>query len=369
MKILYDFQIFEEQKIGGISRYFFELMRAFDARNETRVLFPLFFSSNYYLKKGYSVKSLLRKIDDYEFRGKHRICKFLNSFSDTQLKKITKNKSYDLYHPTYYYQFPAEEISPYVITVHDMIHELFCHQYEELNGVEFMLRKKEVIQNAARIIAISEQTKTDLINIYGSQIEDKIDVVYHGSPFLFKQEKKEKRLMDRPYLLFVGSRKLYKNFPRFLKSIAPLLSEDLNLMCVGGGFDEEEKELINDLGLGDYIATKRVTDQELISLYQHAELFVFPSLYEGFGFPILEAFSCGCPVAASNKSSLSEIAADAAVFFDPENENSIFETVKEVLENPSLKNELTTKGYSRLQFFSWEKCAAQTLLSYQKALG
>ncbi len=368
MKILYDFQIFEEQKVGGVSRYFFELMKQFENKNETSVLFPMFCSTNYYLKKGYSFKSLLRKIDDFEFKGKYRICNFLKSFSEDRLRKISQNRNYDLFHPTYYYNFPAKEVNPYVITVHDMIHELFCEQYEALNGQKFMKRKKEVILNAARIIAISEQTKSDLLSIYGEQLKDKIDVVYHGSPFSLKIKKKENPLLHTKYILFVGGRKLYKNFTLFLKAIAPLLNNELHLICVGGEFDEEEKELIASVYLTDYVKAKKVTDQELINLYQNARLFVFPSLYEGFGFPILEAFSCGCPVATSNRSSLAEVAGEAATFFDPESETSIYETVTEVLKSPSLRNELKTKGFQRLQFFSWEKCAAQTLLSYQKAL-
>ncbi len=368
MKILYDFQIFKEQKVGGISRYFFELMGQFDASKETSVLFPLLSSSNYYLKKGYSLKSLLRKIDDYEFKGKQRLNGFLKSLSESKLQKIAQNRNYDLFHPTYYYNFPSEEIRPYVITVHDMIHELFCEEYEELNGRAFMNRKKEVIQNATRIIAISEQTKSDLLSIYGNELEKKIDVVYHGSPFTLKSEIKEKALIDKKYILFVGARKLYKNFTRFFKSIAPLLNEEMHLICVGNDFEEEEKKLIASFGLSNCVVSQKVSDQDLISLYQHAQLFVFPSRYEGFGFPILEAFSCGCPVASSNNSSLSEIAGNAAAFFDPEEETSIYETVKKVLENPSLRNELKTKGFRRLKFFSWEKCAEQTLGSYQKAL-
>lgn len=367
MKILYDFQIFQEQKVGGISRYFFELMDQFKKNKETRVLFPLWVTSNYYLKKGNSIKSLLRKIDDYNFRGKYRLKSFLHTLGEDQFEKIVKRKSFDVFHPTYYAPDAPQPISPYVITVHDMIHELLYQEYSDLDSPEFRAKKKRIITNATRIIAISEKTKADLIKVYGSEMEDKIDVIYHGNSLTIRNHKTPP-LVTRPYLLYVGSRKMYKNFSCFFEAVAELLSPDLHLICVGSDFEEAEKKLFEKYQVNNFVKSIKASDEDLINLYQYAQAFVFPSLYEGFGFPVLEAFSCGCPIAISDRASLPEVAGDAALYFDPQDKDSICCAIKRILSDPNLRKELKRKGYERMKFFSWEKCARQTLITYKKAL-
>ncbi|MEL6924274.1 MAG: glycosyltransferase family 1 protein [Bacteroidota bacterium] len=368
MRVLYDFQIFEEQRVGGVSRYFFELMREFQRMSSPRVLFPLMISDNYYLQKGKNLKGTVSRLLQREFRGKYRLRNWLKNYSSQQLERIVRQQAYDLFHPTYYQPLENNDNRPYVITVHDMIHELFAHQYEELNGSAFMQQKKEIILNAARIIAISQQTKSDLIRLYGAGIREKIDVVYHGNSLRPLRSKSTQSPVETAYLLFVGGRNAYKNFDRFFQAIAPLLHPELQLVCVGAPFNESEKEMIRRHGATELVRAVRVSDEGLVDLYQHAMLFVFPSLYEGFGFPMLEAFSCGCPVAASNSSSLPEVGGEAAIYFDPNDDESIRSCIAGLIEDPQLRQRMKEKGLQREREFSWSRCAAETHKSYQKAL-
>jgi glycosyltransferase involved in cell wall biosynthesis len=279
----------------------------------------------------------------------------------------------DIFHPTYYNTYFLSLVKknkvPYVLTVHDLIHEKYPNYFE---NIDITLReKRETILGADRIIAISENTKLDVMNYYHIQNE-KIDVVYHGyydlkTPSISSIPDKKK------YILFVGNRNYYKNFDFFIQSILQLFCDYPELQIVaagGGGFSDQEKLMYKDL-----ISAKKIThvpvrnDSELISLYMNAIAFVFPSLYEGFGMPLLEAMSAGCPVICSNSSSFPEVAGDSAVYFDPTNSKSIEETVREVLSSKSLQISLIRKGFNNLNRFSWEKSALETLNVYKKALG
>jgi glycosyltransferase involved in cell wall biosynthesis len=172
--------------------------------------------------------------------------------------------------------------------------------------------------------------------------------------------------------LFVGNRGIYKNFTFFIKSISPLLFEekDLYLVCAGGGdFSYDEIHLFDDLKIKGKVLHYPIThDSTLSQLYQKAALFAFPSLYEGFGIPVLEAFSCGCPVAVSNSSSLPEVGGEAVKYFDPNNLESIQKVVDEIVHNNSLQDTLRSRGYQRLKLFSWEKTAQNTKKVYDNLL-
>ena len=137
------------------------------------------------------------------------------------------------------------------------------------------------------------------------------------------------------FLLFIGDRAPYKNFNRLIRAFSILSKEDkeLNLVCTGMPFSKSEKEFIDQLGVTDKITQVKATDKLLCELYSRAKLFIFPSLYEGFGIPILEAYACHCPVALSNASCFPEIAGDAGIYFDPYSEKSIIESIREVITN------------------------------------
>jgi glycosyltransferase involved in cell wall biosynthesis len=170
------------------------------------------------------------------------------------------------------------------------------------------------------------------------------------------------------FILFVGNRRIYKNFKFFIQSISPLMyrEKSLQVVCAGGGaFAEDEVNLLKQLGVANRVHNFPIDDGKLSTLYSQAELFVFPSLYEGFGIPMLEALGVGCPVAASRSSSLSEVGGGAARYFDPTDSSSILSTVEEVISDPSLKKTMRARGRERFKDFSWEKTAVETKRVYE----
>jgi glycosyltransferase involved in cell wall biosynthesis len=225
---------------------------------------------------------------------------------------------------------------------------------------------EKVIKNANRIISISQNTKKDLVDIL--QINpDKVDVIHHG---FNKAISANKNNLFGKFILFVGSRERYKNFKPFVRAISKLLIKEngLKLVCVGLPFNKEELAELRKLNILEYMDVLTVNEKKLNNLYSNAEVFVYPSLYEGFGMPILEAFANNCPVCLSNTSCFPEIAGDAGAYFDPYNIESILETVTKVLYSNDLKKQLIKAGNERLDNFSWKKTAQETTISYKKTL-
>ena len=188
-------------------------------------------------------------------------------------------------------------------------------------------------------------------------------MVYHGLPW----EVKAPLSTDRSYLLFTGTRGTYKNFQRFVKAIASLLETyDLNLLCTGHDFNDEELKLFETLHISERVTHYFARNEaELQELYQKALLFIFPSVYEGFGFPILEAFASSCPVILSNTSCFPEIAGDAGIYFDPYQEDAIYEAVKHALDHSSLREEQIQKGKERLKDFTVDRMVGKTAEVYR----
>lgn len=360
--ILYDSQIFDFQKIGGISRYFCEIATRLHYKFNISVLY----SENYYLKK-YTITKHLYPLPQYLFkRYKSKLLYKNLKYS----KKLLKQSSPYLLHATYYEPYFLKYIgnNPYVITVHDMIYEKLP-EYFSNNEAEYVIKqKKEVISKANRIIAISENTKKDLVELLNID-QQKIDVIYHGTSMRRCEQYTIKHLPEK-YILFVGSRHSYKNFDRFIEAFSLLAQKDskLHLVCTGNEFSLDEEEKLSKLLIRKKTLQINASDKELSELYTRASLFVFPSLYEGFGIPILEAYACHCPIAISNTSCFPEIAGDAAVYFDPYSVKDIANAIEKIIYSPSKTNELIGKGIERLKLFSWEKAAAETEETYKKTL-
>jgi glycosyltransferase involved in cell wall biosynthesis len=244
-----------------------------------------------------------------------------------------------------------------------MIHELFQGYF--LEDKETKTNKKMLLLAADKIIAISENTKNDIIKIY-PEVTNKINVIHLGSSF---QQLKE-GIPKENYILFTGVRMKYKNFNAFLQAVAPLLLKyNLNLICTGYPFSESEKNLLKNLNIVDRTSCIPVSENQLMELFSKATAFVFPSLYEGFGIPILEAFASNCPAVLSNTSSLLEIGSDAAVYFDPYSIDDMRMQIERVITSTTLQNELVKKGKERLKQFSWEKCAKETMEVYKSLQG
>jgi len=354
-RVVYDFQIFEMQRFGGISRYFCEIIKRISVKHRITARYSI----NYYLS-GRGRIPLPRFIY-------HRYRSFFQKKNHTLTKKLLRSKKPYLLHPTYYDPYFLDYIgeNPFVITVHDMIHEKFP-QYVTDSEIT-LSHKKEVIGRASRIIAISENTKKDIIEIFHIDPQ-KIDVIYHGTSMQCFSGKPELQLPER-FLLFVGDRTPYKNFERFMEAFAKLRQKDQTLFAVytGSKLRSEEQETLAGMGILEYTVHIKASDRALGELYSRTLLFVYPSLYEGFGIPVLEAYACHCPVAVSNTSCFPEIAGGAAVYFDPYSVTSMCEAIAEVIYDESKRSRLILSGDERLKRYSWDKAARQTEETYRKA--
>jgi len=383
IKILYDHQAFEFEQYGGVSRYFSEVIKRLG--NNATYDISIKHSNNEYL-----LRNNLANDVDHLFKPKIRgdaanknfiTRKFENKLKNRELdKKYKVNQQlsiryicegkFDIFHPTFYneYFLPHLKNKPYVLTVHDMTHELFPEYF--LSNLVLIQKKEKVIKNASHIIAVSENTKKDIIQLLGVDA-DKISVIHHSSSLIVPNENCSS-LPDLPkrYILYVGARNGYKNFMFFVYAMQSILlkNSDLKLVCTGVPFARHEKDFLNSLGLKNHIIHFSVDDNNLFRLYQNAELFVFPSLYEGFGIPILEAFQAKCPVVLSNSSCFPEVAGDAALYFDPKSKQEISTTIQQVLEDKALKTKLSDAGVKILEKYSWEQATQKVLGVYQKVI-
>ena len=357
MKILYDHQIFSVQIFGGISRYFHELSSQIRLNRNVKTEISLKISNNFYINHdGIKFYTFLKK---YHFRGKVRFIYFLN-----KLYTIYKlfRRDFIIFHPTYYDPYFLKFIGKkkFVLTVYDMIHEKFPENFPKFDKTSE--NKKLLATKASKIIAISESTKQDLIEIFDIN-PSKVKVIHLANSLQLDKKKDNKIRLPKKYILYVGSRVGYKNFMNFLFSVTKILNSDsnLHLVCAGGGkFDYEENSYIHKNNLENKLLQFNIDDNTLSYFYSNARAFIFPSIYEGFGIPVLEAFACGCPLICSNTSSLPEIAADAAVYFDPLDIISIETAIFNVLNDSELSTNMIENGYKRLKYFSWEKTAKLT---------
>lgn len=364
LKILVDHQIFTIQTFGGISRVFTQLYKGFKINSDIQPSLPILLSDNEYIGEIMKVKSLFPNNNSFLKKLFYYI---VNRIYST-LVLITGD--YDIFQPTYYdpYFLPFLRGKPFVLLIHDMTHEIFPETVSKKDKT--IQWKKMLVHKANRIVTISENSKKDIIKLYKID-PSKIDIV-SWSTTLRVPDKKLNIYLPKKYILFVGNRNTYKNFELFFKAIAPILREkkDLYLVCAGSSnLSPKEMTFINKENLTDkVIHIKFKRDDELAYFYNNAICFAFPSFYEGFGVPILEAFACNCPVISSNTSSLPEVGGDAVEYFDPKDIKSINDTVRRVVEDEKLRKEMIKKGKERLKMFSWGKTTNSFLNIYEKIL-
>ncbi len=364
MRILLDEQIFSTQQYGGISRYFCEIGKHIITNNKDSVRFSLKFTNNEYLNSLRNESN--GKINNINSFGGNGIKKTIN-----RLHSITSlfYSGYDIFIPTYYNPYFLKykrKNKPYVLTVHDMIDEAYPFQtsyYQKITSF-----KKKCIENADHIIAISECTKNDLLKYY-PDLESKISVIYHG--YTVTPPSKESQLLSNHintnYILYVGKRDHYKNYEFCIRSIAKILrTNNIHIVCAGGGgWTDYEKDMHNELGIENHCIQLNVSDAELASLYKFALMFIFPSEYEGFGLPILEAFSNECPVLLSNSSCFPEIAGSAALYFENGRSEDLENKVKMLLYDTEKIRNFIENGREKLKQYSWKTCCQATLEVYK----
>ena len=364
MKVLYDSQIFNGQRYGGISRYFVRLFQNIIELEDASasVLAPFFI--NQYLSEvrhngGISGLPLSENLKPFSKAISHIASHFLVPFKDI-----------DIIHKTYFY--PERYVlgkKKSVLTVYDMIHELYPQNFSESDKTSKY--KYEAVMKADHVICISENTRSDLLRIWDCD-PNKVSVVHLGfDSFQGTSRVKKENFAERQsgdYILFVGSRSGHKNFLNLLKAFgsADALNRDFNLVCFGGGpLNDDEIAVISKLGLHGHVCQVGGDDCTLGDLYRGASLFVYPSVYEGFGIPPLEAMSVGCPVACANSSSIPEVCGKAVDYFDPLDINSIASSLTRVLGDSKYSESLAAAGIAQAENFSWHKCAVDTLKCYQ----
>ena len=365
LKIAFDHQVFTMQRYGGVSRYYFNLIGELLKLNQEPKVFAGIFQNQYLQQLDESLYSGF-PIQKYP-KGTGRFFNFGNHFIS---QKQIKNFAPDIIHETYYSQIKINNSRiPRVVTVYDMIHELFPESFPKNDPLSRW--KKRALENADHIISISYHTKSDLVNLF--QIpESKVSVVHLASNFLVGEKSTIKNKGTKPFVLYVGAREDYKNFDILLKAFSKSkkINQDFSLIAFGGGaFNSSEISRIKELGLSlENVKQLSGNDQMLFDLYSSASVFVYPSKYEGFGLPPLEAMACGCPVISSDSSSMPEVIGDAAAFFSPLESDELIAALDRVLYQEEERNKLISKGKIRLSNFSWKKCAEETLQVYEKVI-
>ena len=273
---------------------------------------------------------------------------------------------------------PLRAKTPSVITIHDLAFLIYPH-FLTKESARYYGQIDRAARHADQIIAVSESTKQDLIKMLGTP-EDKITVIYEAADPMFQPEDRAaalrhvQELYDLPseFVLFVSTIEPRKNVAGLLRAYRRLrddykLTPALVLAGAPGWLSDDVHELVKKLGLGKQCYfLGRVSSHDLLQLYNAAQCLVQPAFYEGFGRTPLEAMACGTPVIVSNVSSLPEVVGDAALLFDPQEDEELTVAMWRVLTDKSLQEELRAKGFQRAAAFSWERAAEQTMAVYRK---
>lgn len=302
-----------------------------------------------------------------------------NLWYQLKLPLMLRKEKVDLFHGTMAV-LPVLSGIPSVLTIHDLALELLPETMYWKNWLPLKLFMKASVRKADRIIAVSENTKKDIIKFYGI-VPEKVKVIYLGVDKNFSPQKKEnddivlRRYRLKPgYILNVGTIEPRKNIMRLLEAyrlIAAELSRVPQLVITGGKgwLSEDINKHIDSLGLkAKVILTGYVSADDLPSLYRGAALFVYPSLYEGFGLPPLEAMASGIPVVSSNTSSIPEVVGKAGLLVDPCRTDEIARAIVLTLEDNGLRDRMKNEGLKRSSQFSWESTAQKTIALYEEAL-
>ncbi len=370
MKIFLDPQIFYSQKFGGISRIFAEFWSICNKRNDVEIICPLFYCENLHLREYGLHPERFTFLFDKNYPGKKYITAILKRINRQKTYHHLQKNNFDIFVCTYFNPYFLNRLhsKPFVLTVFDMIYEIFPAYFP---GDEALKENKKLLcEKSSRIIAISASTKKDMLRFYPSVADEKIKVI-HLSQSININETATLNWLPEKYVLFIGKRELYKQFDTLLKAMLPVFAMDNNIkiVCAGGGIlTEAETGNLASLNLSDRIIQRSFYDNELSTIYKNAAVFVFPSEYEGFGIPALEAMVCGCPVILSNTSSLPEIAGDAALYFEPNNINELSAAIFKILQDESFTQSLIKKGYDQVKKFSWDKMTNEYLETVKEIL-
>lgn len=365
-------------RYSRIPRYFIELISQYQKNKSVGISLPCCYCMNrdyqsLFPKESSSIRWKINDmLIDTAIKYIHRNpAEYVSKPIEASITSLQKN-DYDVFHPTYFNPYFLKHIGlkPFVITIHDLTIERYS-EYASAININYN-NTKLLSDSAAQIIADSENTKKEFIEYYDID-KDKVTVVYLASSYTSENISRIpaiQTITKRQYLLYVNHRNGHKNFMTLVVAIAKLLLKyDIDLVCVSGGaFTSMELKLFDEFNVSSHIVQCSLDNIGLCQMYKCALAFVFPSVNEGFGLPILDAFACGCPVIVSNTSCLPEVGGNAAVYFSPKDLKSIGDSVEQVITDEKLREKMKEIGYKQLAKFSWEKCARETKAVYDKAI-
>jgi glycosyltransferase involved in cell wall biosynthesis len=305
--------------------------------------------------------------------------KYYSLREQVDLPRILRRKKIDLLHSPHF-NIPLIRVCPTVVTIHDVIYLACREDLPSLAGrMYYRAMMAAAVRRADRIITDSEYSKRDIQRFFKAK-DDHLDVIYPGvDQSICKNvdsvklcEVKSRLGIASPYLIYTGIYKLRKNHAGLLQAFKTFVDEggDAQLVIAGPMEDGEEmlRRLAQDLGVADRVVfTGFVDDGDLPALYSGASVYACPSLYEGFGFTVLEAMACGVPVVCSKETSLPEVAGAAALYADARNPQEFGNALYRVFRDQALRAILVSKGTNNLQRFQWKHAAEQTLAVYEKA--
>lgn len=353
MKILFDHQIFD-YVFGGAVKYFVKLLCHLPQENWECTAIA---SSSEYIKR-----IALMKYLPYIFRGQTVLMEYLNR---PYTNRVIRKGQFDVFHQTNFGTYCLESLGnkPMVTTYHDSnLSTIDPHP-------EIVERQRISLERANAIVCVSNNTKTDMLNLFHLDAQ-KVKVIYHGITRPDLNVIPAQRVINEDYILYVGRRSAYKNFRNFIVVFSELHLKysRIKVVCTSNEFSKEEILQFKDLGIEDSMIHIAADETTMLRLYRDALFFAFPSFYEGFGMPILEAWSCGCPVVLSDASCFPEIAGNGGLFFNPKSREEMLHQFNALLFDSCLREKLVSNGYERLKQFSWEKCAEEHMQLYRTLL-
>jgi glycosyltransferase involved in cell wall biosynthesis len=353
IRVAFDHRIFLYQKHGGVSRYLVRLAEHLGGFGVHARIFPSLHVNEH-------LRDLPRmQVWGIQVKQSYNQERFGRRLGEALFGPLARLDRAQIVHETYFSPVAiAPPGRPVVLTIYDMIYE----RYPGFKDAEQLIEnKRAAIARADRIVCISESTRRDLLAFY-PEVEDRTSVTLLGFDPDFSTDQSPEAPHGRPYILYVGMRwRGYKNFAALIEAFggSPALRRDFDLICIGGGdFSDEERGLMERAGVADRVLRREAGDSELRRWYRHAQLFAYPSLYEGFGIPPLEAMAADCPV----------VCVSAAEYAEPGDTASLRDALERVALSSGRADELRKAGRERIQRFSWRECARQTALVYRNAL-
>jgi glycosyltransferase involved in cell wall biosynthesis len=296
------------------------------------------------------------------------------------IPQLVKADRPDLLHVQY--TAPLFPSSPVVVSVHDVSFEEYPEFFSFARRKQLQLTVANTVKKAAKVLCPSEFSRQRVLERYQLP-ESKVVAIHNGVSHQFrpihrdlaKTQAAQRLGFTQPFVLTVGDLRRRKNQVALIQAFAKLMKKERNLthrlVLVGKDAEGEPvRRAAAESGLGDRIVFAGfVSDEELVSLYSACEAFVFPSLYEGFGLPIIEAMACGAPVACSNSSAMPEVADSCGLLFDPRSEEEIYRAMRDLVLDAELRSRMSRLGQHRATLFSWKEAAKQTLREYYEVVG